>query len=685
MISLQLINRIFTLWLVSHSALKKSVLAAVCLIIGMSVNHQGFAQIRPGGINLPRGTPTQGGSGAQGGAGGAQGGAGGAQGGPVLDDSTQNIYGPSTALHFFEDDILNNRDSARYQLDTALTGIHRWTFLDQSWNHLVDLGNYGTATRNTFYQPHQSVGAQLGFRAYDPYAVQDGEVKYYDTRSPLTEMTFVSGGLGRNILRFGLNQNITPRLNVGFRVQRFTSNKQFGAFSTINSEEKLAQNWNFLAQTSYFSKDKKYALLAHYRHLNHDVREQGGLLEAIDTTAFDADQKRFVYDGPARLGNRARSWERRHVFHVYQQYRLANGFQLFQQGEYTGVKNRYDDLNIQPGLQNGVYDNFIYDSTATRQAVDYRLVDTKLGIKGAFSGFNYRAYYRPRVYRVRGRYNTSDSTEASYRNVRFENIVGLWLSYYLKDSTQHLIAEGQHLLGRDFLLRGELSTRWFEAGYQTAFWTPDLLMQRYESNHLRWDNNFNLTGANTIYGSIPIKTKSLNFEPQLQYHLVSNYVYYDTAAVARQFSGSFSLLRIGAKLSWQKNKLNFRGEGYYTINSNTDIIRIPAMFVSAELSYDFIYAKVLYVQVGISAHYRSSYLADAYMPLTQQFHLQNNFLVDRYAVADAFATLRINRVRILLKMSHLNQGLGTEGYYVTPRYLGLQRTFSFGVFWPLFD
>ena len=73
------------------------------------------------------------------------------------------------------------------------------------------------------------------------------------------------------------------------------------------------------------------------------------------------------------------------------------------------------------------------------------------------------------------------------------------------------------------------------------------------------------------------------------------------------------------------------------------------------------------------------------MPVTQQFYLQNNFLVDRYLVADAFASLRVKRVRILLKMSHINEGLGGLGYYVTPRYLGMQRAFSFGIYWPLFD
>lgn len=628
-----------------------------------------LAQIRPGGLNFPQG--------------GGRSTGGGQQGGAILDDSTQNLYGPNTALHFYEDDILNNRDSVRYRLDTSLTGVHRWTYIDRSWNQMVDLGNLGTATRPTFYQPRQQVGAQLGFQAYDPYAIHVSDVRYYDTRSPLTEMMYVSGGSGRTLLRFGFNQNITPRLNVGFRVQRFTSNKIFGTYSALNSQSNLAQNWTFISQGSYFSKNEKYTILAHYRHLNQVVKEQGGLLNAIDT--LDNGAKLYVYDGPARLSDKTRSWERRQVFHLYQQYRLANGFQLFQQGEYTSIIDRYEDSSPLQGIENGVYSRILFDSTATNQRVYYRLFDTKLGIKGTYSGFNYRAYYRPRIYNIRGEYNSTDSTLGTYRNARFENIVGVWLSYYLKDSSKHLIAQGEHLLGKDFILRGELSTRWVKAGYQTSFWSPDLLLQRYISNHLRWDNDFKLTGANTIFGSLPITTKSLEFVPEVQYHLVSSYVYYDTAAVAQQLNSSFSLLRIGANFRWHKGKLNFIGQGFYTVSSNTRVIRIPPLFLSAELTYDFIYAKVLYIQFGLAAHYRSSYLADAYMPLTQQFHLQNDFLVDRYLIADAFASFRINRVRLLLKMSHINEGLGVPGYYITPRYLGLQRTFSFGVYWPLFD
>lgn len=639
------------------------------------VDLTSWAQL-PSGLRLPTGTS----------GGGTGTGGGGTGGNVVLDDSTKVIYGPSTTHFFFEDDILNNRDSVRFRVDTLMENFHRWSYVDRAWNKLVDLGNLGTATRQLFFQPREEVGAQLGFRAYDPYALQSSDVKYYDTHSPYTDMYYMQGGKGQNILRFGFNQNITPKWNAGFRFQRFTSNKQFGTYSTTSSEQNLASNWNFLFHTNYFSKNKKYLLLAHFRHLNHVVKEQGGVLPDTLNGVYNI----YDYDGSARLSNLARSWERRSVFHLYHQYRLANGFQVFHQAEFTTTKNRYSDNNDSVGVLNDIYKNRFFDKDSTRQDIQYRLYDQKIGIKGTFSGFTYRAFLRQRLYSMNTQSQVENTLGKPYTRynsgLKFDNIVGLWLSYYLKDSTQHLIAEGEHLLGKDFRLKGELSTKWGKAGYQTSFWSPDLLTQTYVSNNLIWYNSdMKLTGANTIYGSIPLKTKYFEFVPEVQYHLISRYVYYDTEAIARQDNGSFSLLRIGTTAKMMAKKFNAQAQGYYTVSSNTSIIRIPSVFAAGQVTFDFLYMKELFVQLGIAASYRSSYLADAYMPVTQQFYLQNNFRVGSYVLADVFANLRIKRVRLVLKLSHANAGIGKPGYFTTPGYLGMNRTFNIGVSWPLFD
>lgn len=648
------------------------------LLIFIFLSTAGMSRVAgqglPGNLRIP------------GGGGGGGNNAGMMSGGAVqLDDSTKNIYGPTTTKYFLQEDLLNNRDSTRYLVDTSQTNFHRWSYVDRSWGKLIDLGNLGTASRQLFFQPRNQVGAELGFHAYDAYMYKAEDIRYYDTKSPFTDMTYQLGGRSQDILRFHFTQNINPQLNMGFGVQRFTSNKQYGTFSTLGSEANLAKNWNFHYHASYFSKTGKYLLLTHFRHMNHQVKEQGGVLP--DSTEAGID--RYKYDGNARLTDLTRSWERQNKFYLYHQYKLANGFQVFHQAEYGKTINRYQDNDPVMGVTMGVYPGLTLDTTKIFQEIQYGIFENKVGLKGQLSGFNYRATLRQRLYRMSGdvqRGNTDGITYTSYKTpLKFENILGLWLSYYLKDSTQHLIAEGEHLLGRDFKLKGELSTRWLKAGYQTIFRSPDLLMQNYISNVLKWENDFDLTGANTIYGSIPLKYKKFEFVPEVQYHLLTKYLYYDENAMPVQYDKVINMLRVGVNTRWESGRFNFAGMGYVSTTDNQDVIRIPGVFASGQITFDFTYAKAMDVQLGVAATYRSSYYADAYMPLTQQFHLNNDILVDRYAVADVFANLRIKRVRLMLKMSHINQGLFVPGYYVTPGYLGLRRAFGLGVNWPLFD
>ncbi|WP_229248696.1 putative porin [Dyadobacter sandarakinus] len=637
------------------------------------------AQVRmPGNMRMPGG-----------GGGGSKG--GGQGGGAILDDSTKNIYGPKTTRHFYENDILNNRDSARYLVDTSLTYFHRWTPMDLSWGKLADLGNTVTATRNLFFEPRSDIGTQLGMRVYDAYAIKQDEVQYMDTKSQHTELIFHGGGRKTSMGRFAYTQNVHSRFNFGLRAQRLTSNKQYGFVNTLNSGAFLGQNWTLLMHTSFFSKNGRYAILAHYRHMNQKVREQGGVIPNVE----DGVENPYSYDGAANMSDDANSWERRHVFHIYQQYRLANGFQVFQQADYQSTIDRFTDLAISRGLEKGVYPVSRFASDSTRQDIYFKLFDNKVGIKGFYSGFNYRAYLRQRFYGMRAESqigNDAGRPYAKYRTgLKFDNIAGAWLGYYLKDSVQYLTAEAELNLAQnvEYKLKAELNTRWGKAGFQSIQTAPDLLTQRYFGNAFEWRNNFDPTKVQTVYASLALKTKKINFVPEIQVHQVNDYIYYDTAAVPRQLNAGFRILRVGFNSNIRLNRWNFTTMGYMTLNDNKDVIRIPTYFASSEISFDFVYAKVLFIQLGLAGRYRSSYLADAYMPVTQQFHLQDNTRLPGNVVVDAFANIRITRVRMFFKMAYLNQGgqfgVFPEGYYVTPGYLGLARAFSFGINWPLFD
>lgn len=626
------------------------------------------AQNLPGNIRIPTG-------------------GGGSGGAPVIDDSTKNIYGPTTTSFFYEDDILNNLDSTRYHVDTSLVNFHRWSFTDHNWNRLVDLGNLGTAGRPLFFEPRSTVGRQLGFRAFDAYGFQADDVKYYDTKSPYTDMYYVQGGLNREILRLGFTQNINPRVNFGFRVQRLSSKRQYGTYAPRGGAAALARNWSFLLHGSYFSKNKKYLLLTHIRTLNHSQMEQGGvILEDTVNNVIGRDD----YNGPESLYAGAKSWHKRTDFRVYQQYRLAGGFQLFNQLEAEGNTNRYLDDEPQTGIDNGVYPVASDLLVPVNQSVRHYLVDNKVGIKGQLAGYNYRAYFQTRAQSMRGSRYLTDSTSEKYGLQRFEPILGVWMQYRLKDSTWRLTSQMEHVLGRDLILKGQLDIPWARLGFQTALTSPDLLMMMYKNSYLYWNNtddDLKLSKVISFTGALPVRAGNISVTPDFQWHQLVNYLYYDENAMPTQDDGTFSLMRVGVDADLTLNRWHFRALGYYNEGFDNRIIRIPRFFFSGEVSFDFTYAKALDIQLGLAGNYTSSYYADAYMPITQQFHIQNKLEVGNYPVIDVFANLRLKRALLLLKYSHLNQRwlANGEGYFLTPGYMGLKRAFSFGVRWPLFD
>ncbi|WP_448961422.1 putative porin [Larkinella arboricola] len=622
-------------------------------------------------------------------------------GGAILDDSTKLIYGPTTTRYFLESDVLNNRKTL-FPIDTTLEDVQRTNYLSR-YNYLyTDLGNLGTALRPVFYEI-PAIGSQTGLNAYGLYGYQTQTIRYFDTRSPYTNMYLVLGGRGQNMVNFDFSRNINPRFNAGFNIQRMTSDVQFSGNTggNVTTTPRLAENWNFVAHANYRSKTSKYTLLTHYNNLNHRTIEQGGIVEPDTISANVADPS--IARDP--ILTNANSHEKRNELHLYQQYVLDTAFQVYHTLDFRAQSYRYTDTDLSQGLalpdpsnpaRKPLYPDFVYDSVETRQTTLFRSLDNQIGLKGQFSlrrsAFNYRAWLRNRLYGLTNKYNAARLLpEESYKSSRFETYVGGWLGYYFPDSLTRVTAEMEYLLGRDFRLQGRLESRFLVAGYESIFASPTLLQERYISNIYQWDHvsrlasQFDLRGTQHVYGMLNVRLGKLKVSPSLDYYLLTNYIYFDTLARPKQLSEAFSVLRTGLGLEFRAGKFRLVGQGYHTLVSRDEVLRIPQLFANAQVEYGFLLFKKLYVLVGIQAHYKSAYFADQYMPLTQQYHLQNEVRLDDYILAEPFANFRINRVRLFLKMAHANQELFGQVYYSAPYFRTISRSVSFGVHWLLFD
>lgn len=616
----------------------------------------------------------------------------------ILDDSTKQVYNLKTVKYLLEDDILNNKKKY-YNPDSLLEGFHLFDFIQQGGNLYQILGNDGTPIRNFFYQAPQKIGRQIGYFSLTPYAFDAREIKYYNTKSPYTNMYYVQNTRGFNTLRFTHSQNVKPNLNFGLDVRRLKSSKQYGAPRT--TEDNLIDSWAFNFSSNYESKNQKYLLLANYNHFNHAIIEQGGIQPLVGDSITRQDLGRNYRSFLAKLpSSSSREWW--NELHVYHQYTWLKGVQFYHILDFHRATNYYHDDTFGNSTatfygQNLPSQQAQIDSAS--QGFRYRLFENKFGVKGYYKYFNYRLHYRQRIFRHLMNwkdpinFSANEITAASLDSLSFkskiniENIVGGWMSYYFPDSVRKIFVESEIGVGKNvfFQAKGEYFSKNLRLGANFINTVPTILQNQFIGNIYRWNNDFQNVTTLNFYGNTVLKLKKLTLTPSGEYSLITNYIYFNTEAKPTQANEVVSILRAGLGMQFNKGKWTLFNQIYIAPNAEKGIFRMPLITNNTRISYDITYAKVLKIKTGIEIYYRSAYYADNYMPATRQFYLQNNYKVWGYPVVDAFANLMVNKVRLFFKYSHLNHLVFGSNYYTTPAYPGLPGTLYMGCNWPLFD
>ncbi|CAH0994674.1 hypothetical protein EMA8858_00786 [Emticicia aquatica] len=598
----------------------------------------------------------------------------------ILDDSTKLVYGTKTVRYILEDDILNNGKTF-YNPDTTLNDFHLFDFNYRNGLLYQDLGNIGTAIKPLFFQPSDEIGKQLGFSTYGAYALDARKTKYYNTKSPYTNVYYVQSGGGTGRMQFTHSQNIQPRLNATLDMVRLSSSKQYGAPKT--REDRLVDSWAVMFHTNYESKDGKYIILANYNHFNHAPIEQGGIKPLADTTQFiDVNNLGNYRDYLSKLTSAAsRDW--RNSVHIYHQYMLSNGFQVYHILDYQKRRDLYTDVTF--GSDSAAKAEYYFVSP--KNSLDtlsmdlrYRLLENKFGIKGIYRGFAYRLNLRQRLYNLK-----SDFGDDFRLKLKSETLVGGWANYFFPDSVRRAYAEAEIGSNGNFRLQAEYLSPKIKVGFSQLSVPATILDEKFVSAAYNWEKGLKNTFSNNLYASTDFHKGRFSLFPSANYSLIKNYIYYNQKAQVSQTSVPISIFKVGLGAEYRWRRLLISNQMYFIANSQEQYIRMPKLANNTKIAYEFVYAKVLHINTGVEIYYRSAYKADNYMPLTRQFFLQDQQSVWGTPVADVFADLKISKVRLFFKFAHVNQGFPANGYYVSSTYPGLRRTFFMGFNWPLFD
>lgn len=228
---------------------------------------------------------------------------------------------------------------------------------------------------------------------------------------------------------------------------------------------------------------------------------------------------------------------------------------------------------------------------------------------------------------------------------------------------------------------------------------PSFYYRHYQGRHYMWD----LDADNIIHSRIQgiLSWKKTRTKLRIAIDEIKNYTYLgqsydingrynrlDNQVMARQSSDAISLITAQIAQDFTIGLLNWETVLTYQKSSKEDILAVPRFNAYTNLFLRFKIAKVLKCDFGADARYFTQYYAPDYAPGLGLFTVQegsSRTKVGNYPLVNVYANFHLKHTRFFVMMSHVNEGLGTGNYFLTPHYPLNPRILRFGLSWNFFN
>jgi len=605
-------------------------------------------------------------------------------GSSILDDSTKQVYGPSTSLFTYQKHVkYNNRHY--YNIDTSVLDLHKYQFVVKKERLYTNLGNIGTPSNSIYPLQQDNIGATSGFTLFDLYWEGPDEIKYYNTKSPYSSFKIIWGGQGRAVTDVNYAINVDERSGFGFNYRGLFIDKQI---QRSGRGDRNVRGTYYTLFGHYATRDGRYQVLGNFIRNNHLVNEYGGILteEGAIPEYFDDNRQLSL--------NEAKNNELRTNYHLYHQYKLNSIIQAYH--EYDRYKQQNDFENS--FNSDSEYFDFVeidtIDNVKDRSKIVYR--QHELGLKGDIGKSFYNFYYKYRDVDFRYKHLNVDTINSVDSNVK-ESYGGVDVRFG-NDSVSYIRGYAEYQQGGNFKIGGELKNNWLSVNGETQQHAPAYIYQAYRGTHDIWVNDFKSGITTKLHANLNVKLGPIMVRPGVTYRLLSNYLYFEKdttassdgqAVLPKQASSDINILspELGIELKFLK-KFTFKS---HTIVNNVsggsaDAVRLPDIYTRAQLYYgDISFDGNLEWNIGFDAYWKSTYFANGYDPAIMQFYVQDDFEVESFPLVDMYLDAKINRGRFFLKLNNIYEIFTDIGYFATPEYPGQTTILDFGFDWSFYD
>jgi hypothetical protein len=566
--------------------------------------------------------------------------------------------------------------------DTLLDNLQRY-FPKNS------LGNPGTALTPMLLK---SETRQTGFTYwpsnFDYYFFNRKNVEYLNTRNPYTNVYLASGTKEEQYFKAKHSQNITPQLNMAVSFNKLRSHGDYLRQAGNHTNVSLSSN--------YLSKDGNYFLLGNILYNKLRVQENGGIADDTEFEEAGFSDKKLI-EVNLRTAQRG-VWNKG----AYLKQGIAYGTSSNHPIPDSSKAKKYSKGFISHSIaieDNSIvfldsdpdtdyYESILRDSIQTRDSVYYWKIENEFAwainsTSGSVCRPKFKIAFAHQFSRVKqfeiDSVMQNIIAKAEY-NRRGQRTLWSVSGEYLAAGSQR----GELYAKSDVKYRLQDSTSFIGVSSNFSISNPEFIFNRYLSNHYEWSYNWNKYKVAT--SSLIYSSKKLKLIMGVSAYYYNAPLYFDVKARPKQYSGSITAYSAFVKKSFNIGKWVFANTVRYQHIPDSTIIRLPAIVSENAIYYEnSLFNNALRIQAGVDIYYTSSFMGNAYMPVTGQYHIQNEETIGNYPYADLFVNLKIRTVRFFLKYEHANAGLIGNRYYLVPHHPLFDASFVFGLSWDFYN
>lgn len=573
-----------------------------------------------------------------------------------------------------------------------------------------NLGNTGTATYPYIFSPVWKAGFDAGFHQFEVYNYTLLGTPFYQTTRPYTELVYLLGGKGEQLVELKHTQNRKQQLNFSFDY-RFSN-------SPGNLKNQQANFSNMRITAHFQSKRKRYESFWVMLNNKTAASENGGLINAarLDSLALNNP-----YELETRLGVSSASF--RNPFNT----NISTG--TIYQDNTLLWKQTYDLGQKDSVVKDTVTTYLFYPRLRFQNEIKYQQQQFLFQDANP-NGLNYASYFNY-PYELNGSIKFKDQWNV------LSNEFSL-ISYPQKNNSNQFLQIGGGLSNQsgsfvnrntwsakdsygfgayknktknqvwDIDLFGQLYLVGYHAGdYITKASLTSLLNKRGNYVQLSF-NNVNRTPSTNAMGitDFPvIGLTNIKKENHIQlvaatgnikkawkidfsYQLINNYQYFSSGYNAAIYQGTIHYIKAQIANQFKlSSHWNWYNEVHLQLVDEKTPVRVPLLLTRQRLAFEGVFYKNLNMSTGLEFIFHSNYKANFYMPFTGQFYQQNDFILSNRPMVNAFYHMRIKRLKAYIRVENLNtllpssSTLGNHYNFTTKNYPGTGIWVRVGIWW----